>query len=190
MKIILASASPRRQELLNSIGVDYIVQSEPVDETFDQSLPRPLATEQIALKKAMAVKSQEMMVLGADTIVVFDDEVLGKPHDRQTAFTMLRKLAGEIHDVITAVALVYQGEPLVFHDITHVTFKELTDDQINAYIEKYQPFDKAGAYGLQDFSDEDTFIEEISGDPSTVIGLPLQKLKKIFKELEMETIHD
>lgn len=186
MKLILASSSPRRIALLKQAEYEFESVKPKVDETLEKELPIPLAVEQVALRKALSIKSDEALVIGADTVVVFEDQVLGKPKDFDDAQRMLRMLSDKTHEVITGVALVYQQQPITFHDVSHVTFMDLSDKWIDEYILHYHPLSKAGSYGVQDDSYENKFVKEIVGDMTNVVGLPMKKLSKMLKELEQE----
>ncbi|MGX8695644.1 MAG: Maf family nucleotide pyrophosphatase, partial [Prevotella sp.] len=151
--IILASNSPRRRELLAGLGIDFEVKVLPdIDENYPATLPVAEIAQYIAKEKADAylrLMSPDDLVITADTIVVADDEVMGKPHDADDARRMLSKLSGRTHQVITGVCLTTVGEQRQFSVCTDVTFKDLTDEEMDYYIQTYQPFDKAGAYGIQ-----------------------------------------
>ena len=198
--IVLASASPRRRELLEKAGVDFRVHAVDVDESLDGKLAQePVeAVKKLAERKAKAAVEQlvtpdydgAMIVLGSDTMVVFRSEIFGKPHDRADAERMLRALSGHGHDVHTAVSLWAISAPAggdvgvfyrTFVDTTYVYFRELSDDEIAAYIESGDPFDKAGAYGIQ--SGAGVFVDHIEGSLDTVIGMPVERLKGEFPDL-------
>ena len=184
--LILASASPRRSELLDQVGIPYIVQPSSVEENMEgiEGTPAEIA-EKLAYKKArdVASKVESGLVLGADTIVVIDNVILGKPKDKNDAQTMLVKLSGKEHQVITGVALidVDKNRKLISHEMTYVTFRSLTDEMINAYIATPEPMGKAGAYAIQGVGA--IFIEGIRGCYSNVVGLPLVKLSKMLEKL-------
>ena len=198
--IVLASASPRRKQLLQEAGVPFRVHAVDVDESLDADLAsEPVeAVKKLAERKARAAVEQlvtpdydgTMVVLGSDTMVVFRGEIFGKPHDAADAKRMLRMLSGHGHDVHTAVSLwavhAPKGEDVslfyrTFVDTTYVYFKELADEQIADYIASGDPFDKAGAYGIQ--SGAAPFIDHIEGDLDTVIGFPVQRLLKEFPDI-------
>ena len=198
--IVLASASPRRRELLAKAGVEFRVHAVDVDESLDPELARePVeAVRRLAERKAKAAVEQlvtpdydgTMVVLGSDTMVVFRGEIFGKPRDRADAERMLRALSGHGHDVHTAVSFwaihaPADGDVGVFYrtfvDTTYVYFRDLTDDEIAAYIESGDPFDKAGAYGIQ--SGGGAFVDHIEGDLDTVIGFPVTRLAREFPDL-------
>ena len=154
-KIILASNSPRRRELLAGLDIDFEVRVLPgVDESYPPTLPAADTAEYIAAKKAEAYRQRmadDELVITADTVVIVGDEVLGKPADAADAARMLRKLSGRSHQVVTGVCLTTLERSARFSVTTEVTFKQLTDGEIDYYIKKYQPFDKAGAYGIQEW---------------------------------------
>jgi septum formation protein len=177
LPIILASKSPRRQELLKSMNLEFEVLIKEVDESFpDNLLPAEIAVH-IAEKKAAAFLDQSMdsIVITADTIVAYQNEILGKPKDAAHAKEILEKLSGTNHQVYTGVSISYQGQTASFFDVTEVFFNQLTSEQIDFYIENYNPFDKAGAYGIQDWIGL-IGVEKIIGSYTNVMGLPTEKL--------------
>ena len=188
--LVLASASPRRQELLRNAGIAFTVQPADIDETpLANELPRDYA-ERLAREKALAVSEaqSEKYVLGADTIVVIDDQILGKPPDADDAVRMLRLLSGRTHAVITGVCLVgpvADGRPPVSgktnSETTLVTMTEISDAEIRAYIATGEPMDKAGAYAIQGMAAR--WIPRIEGDYSNVVGLPVALVYKILLEM-------
>ncbi|WP_298830399.1 Maf family protein [uncultured Planococcus sp.] len=175
--IILASQSPRRQELLGMLGVGFQVipstTDEPAPEKFGTALGYVLAC---AAQKAQEVAAgqKEAVVIGSDTIVVLDGEVLLKPKNKKQAKNYLQKLSGNTHEVITAVTVVQGNSELSFHEAVKVTFYELPEAWIDAYVETEDPYDKAGAYGIQTVSG--LFVKEIQGDYNAVVGLPVAAL--------------
>ncbi|TNE72138.1 MAG: septum formation inhibitor Maf [Gammaproteobacteria bacterium] len=174
--VILASASPRRAELLDQIGVDYSVQPADVDETpVEGECPEDYVTR-LALGKAQAVavdSPEHALVLGSDTSVVIDGEILGKPENHEAAAAMLQRLSGRAHQVMTAVALVHRGQSKAVLVVTDVEFRTLSASEIEAYIASGEPMDKAGSYGIQGLGG--IFVREIRGSYSAVVGLPLQE---------------
>ncbi|PPL04488.1 Maf family protein [Parapedobacter indicus] len=182
MRIILASQSPRRKELLSSMGVSFTVAIREVDESFPQTLNPVAAVRHIAEKKARAfmTESTDTLVITADTIVTIDGQILGKPIDKAHAVEMLTLLSGRRHEVITAVALLQGGAVEIFHETTEVYFKSLSAAEIDYYIHHYQPFDKAGAYGIQEWIGI-VAIEKIIGSYTNVVGLPTAKLSEILR---------
>lgn len=182
MAIILASASPRRKELLSLITADFIIKVSDADEGSVKT-PAPEETAKaLAAIKGDAVSSlyPDDTVISADTIVVLGDRILGKPHGREEAYEMLSALSGKTHTVYTGVQVISEGTKTVFAESTSVTFYPLTDDEINGYINTLEPFDKAGAYGIQ--GKGALLIKEIYGDYYNVMGLPVAKLARIMKE--------
>jgi septum formation protein len=177
-RLILASASPRRRELLSQIGVVFDVDAAHVDEGDD---PRVNAVEK-ARAAAARHRGEDAVVLGADTEVVLDGSVLGKPGGEAHAREMLRRLSGRSHAVVTAYALVdcTTGRELVRSVETEVTFRHLTDDDIDAYVATGEPLDKAGAYGIQGRGA--VLVDRIDGDYFTVVGLPLADLAAALRD--------
>jgi septum formation protein len=163
--LILASRSPRRAELLTAAGIPFTVSTVDIDET-PQSGEAPLDyVRRMAREKAAAVSGD--LVLAADTIVVVDGEILGKPNDRADAIRMLRQLSGREHEVITAVCL----RGFVHHEITRVRFTPMSEAEITGYVDSGEPLDKAGAYGIQGIASR--YVESIEGSYSNVVGLPV-----------------
>lgn len=183
-KIILASNSPRRRELLAGLGVDFDVRVLPdIDESYPPTLPAAETAEYIAQKKAQAyqrVMAADELIITADTVVIVNDEVLGKPADDQEARDMLRKLSGRTHQVITGVCLTNRNQSHHFSVKTDVTFKPLTEEEITYYIDNYKPFDKAGAYGIQEWIGY-IGCTGLHGSYYNVMGLPVQR---IYTELQ------
>jgi septum formation protein len=184
--LILASASPRRVELLKQLKLDFQVVPSDASEMFDDQLS-PLELCQLnAHRKArlVAKKYPDAMVLGADTLVFLKDEIMGKPADVAEARRMLGRLQGRTHQVVTGVSLIHLRalRERTFAVSTEVTFHPLTADQINLYLSKMNPLDKAGAYAIQEHGD--TIVAEISGSFSNVVGLPLEMLKEEIRVWE------
>lgn len=177
LPIILASKSPRRQELLKAMDLDFRVVLKDVDERYPEGLSPAEIAVYIAEQKAAAFMDEERngIVITADTIVAYQDEILGKPTDAQHAEEMLSKLSGSIHEVYTGVSLIYQQQVLSFYDVTQVHFRALSLEQIQYYITHYNPYDKAGSYGVQDWIGM-IAVEKISGSYTNVMGLPTEKL--------------
>lgn len=175
--ILLASNSPRRKELLAEMGLSFTVASMDIDESFPLGISPAEAAEWIASNKAKAALSenQQSLIVAADTIVVCDGQVLGKPVDESHATKILELLSGQTHQVITAVALAYKEEFHVFHEVTQVTFKKLSEGEISFYVRNYKPYDKAGAYGIQEWIGA-IGIERIDGSYTNVVGLPTARL--------------
>jgi septum formation protein len=180
--LVLASASPRRQELLRNAGIPFEVQPAHIPE---DALPEESAracAERLAREKALAIARQRPgdIVLGADTVVVIDGELLGKPSDATDATRMLRLLSGREHQVITGVCLVADGEPSVASETTVVTVSEITDKDIADYVASGEPMDKAGAYAIQGIASR--WIPRIEGDYSNVVGLPVALVWRMLRQ--------
>ena len=180
-KIILASQSPRRKMLLEWAEIDCKVMAKETEETYPEGLPLISVPVHIARNKALAAQSLEALqgpgyiIVAADTIVVLGEEVIGKPRDREDAIGILKRLSGKTHQVITGVAILEGGKEVVFADTTEVEFYELTEQQIAFYVDKYKPYDKAGAYAIQEWIGV-TGIKSIRGDFYNVMGLPVSRL--------------
>ncbi len=175
-KIYLASKSPRRRELLQLMGLNHEVLLKEVDESFPSDLSLNLVAAYIAKKKSDAFESQsDGIIITADTVVVLNNEILGKPQDRADAISMLKKLNGNMHLVITGVSLKIEKETISFSDTTEVYFKKLSEAEIEFYVDQYDPYDKAGSYGIQEWIGL-VAIEKIVGSYSNVMGLPTEKL--------------
>ncbi len=179
LPIILASKSPRRQELMKSMNLDFKVVLKDVDESYPEDLLPAEIAIYIAEKKAAAFAdiSNESIVVTADTIVAYNNEILGKPEDATHATEMLSKLSGTNHQVYTGVSIVHAGKTHSFYDVTEVFFNPLTAEQIEFYITNFNPFDKAGAYGIQDWIGL-VAVDKIIGSYTNVMGLPTEKLYK------------
>ena len=190
MRIILASNSPRRRELLAGLDLDFEVQvMKGIDESYPDGLGMREIAEHISLKKAEAYTlAEDELLITADTIVWLDGEVLGKPRDEADAVCMLRKLSGKTHQVITGVTLrwnVSEGmHSSTFSCVTDVTFAELSDEQINYYVRKYRPMDKAGAYGIQEWIGY-VGVTGLNGSYYNVRGLPIQRLVEELRRLNI-----
>lgn len=177
-KIILASQSPRRKQLLEWAEINFDVIVSDAEESFPPGLSYDAIAIHIAQKKAKAVAegiSEDIPVLAADTIVVCDGEVIGKPVDSEDAFTILKKLSGNKHQVITGVVIRNKAKETAFADTTEVFFHALTDEQIRFYIDQYKPYDKAGAYAIQEWIGV-VGIKGIQGDFYNVMGLPVSRV--------------
>lgn len=181
--MILASASPRRKEILENFGFSFKTVVKNVDETSNKDTVKEKIME-IARKKAIAVAKDfpNENVIGADTMVVINNRILGKPHNRQEAFEMLKSLSGKNHEVITAFSFINLEKNITYcdYEITKVYFKNLTDEEINWYIKTNEPMDKAGAYGIQ--GKGAFFVEKIEGDFFSVMGFPLGKFVRFLSE--------
>lgn len=185
-KIVLASASPRRKELLEQIGLDFGIFVSDTDESkTDNALPVNLYTEELAMKKAAAVASSldgNRIIIAADTVVYYDGKIMGKPKNEEEAFKMLSSLSGNMHEVYTGICVMRTSDGFAVADFekTEVYFNTLTDEKIRRYIASGEPFDKAGAYGIQ--GKGASLVRKINGDYSNVVGLPLSKLVKILED--------
>jgi septum formation protein len=186
-QIILASASPRRSDLLRSLGVPFEVIGSRAEELHDASMETARLCELNAARKAeeVAQLNPNAVVLGADTLVTLNRALFGKPRDLKEAFEMLSMLSGKAHDVITGVCLIDLARERreVFHDRTEVTFKSLSRETIEHYLQFVPVLDKAGAYGIQDRGE--MLVEKISGSLSNVIGLPLEKVSEALRRWEL-----
>ncbi|MGN1329661.1 MAG: Maf family protein [Eubacterium sp.] len=180
--IILASKSPRRKELLSIITEDFVIKTANVDETLPESISPDKAVEYLSKIKAEPFKNKKDTVIGADTVVAIDGKILGKPKDKADAFSMLRILSGKEHSVFTGVTVIKNNKSKTFSVETRVKFFELTDEEINTYISTGEPFDKAGAYGIQ--GKGSLLVEKIDGDYFNVVGLPVSKLAKALNNIE------
>lgn len=183
-KIILASNSPRRKELLGGLGLSFEVKTMPgIDESYPETLRGEEIPKYISAKKAEAyrdVMGDDEMYITADTIVYDADEVLGKPQSREDVIRMLRQLSGHYHDVITGVSIVTKEKTVQFASTSKVFFSDLTDEEIEYYVDNYRPYDKAGAYGIQEWIGF-VGVSRIEGSYFNVMGLPVQRL---FTELK------
>lgn len=181
MKIILSSNSPRRKELLAGLGVDFEVRVlKGVDELYPDDIPLNEVPLYIAIEKASAYTvAKDELVVTADTVVIVDNEILGKPKDRAEAYGMLRKISGKTHQVVTGVCLTTIDDQRSFTVTTDVEFKELSDNEIYYYIDKYRPFDKAGAYGIQEWIGY-VGVLSLKGSYYNVMGLPVQRIYEEF----------
>lgn len=175
--LILASKSPRRQELMQAMELDFKVVLKEVDESYPEHLSPADIACYIAEKKALAFTEERLnnLVITADTIVAYNGEILGKPADAAQAREMLSKLSGTIHQVYTGVSLAHQDKLKTFYDVTEVCFRKLSEEEIEHYITQYNPFDKAGSYGIQDWLGF-IAVEKITGSYTNVMGLPTEKL--------------
>ena len=193
MEIYLASKSPRRKELLERMGLEFTVRAVNTNETMDPFRHPSDEVARVSLEKAKAVQPHCMpddIIISADTIVVCDSLVMGKPHSESEAFSMLRRLSGRTHEVITAVSVWMVAAPnaedvslgfRTFADISHVTFRDLTDEEITDYLRKGESFDKAGAYAIQ--GEGAALVDHYDGALDTIIGLPATRLIKEFPDL-------
>ncbi len=180
--IILASQSPRRKQLLEWAEIDFDVIVKPTDESFDDRLPIQEIPIHIAREKAFGVKQDHphRTVLAADTVVVLENQIIGKPANRAEAIAILQQLSGKQHQVITGVFILFNEEEISFSDITEVEFHPLSLEQIEFYVDKYQPYDKAGAYAIQEWIGV-VGIKSIRGDFYNVMGLPVSRVVKALE---------
>ena len=185
-KVVLASNSPRRKELLSGLGIDYEVKTLPdIDESFPEGLTEVETATYIARAKADVYRNimqSDELIITADTIVWLDGEVMGKPVDEEDARRMLRALSGKTHQVITGVCLMTLDSQKAFATVTDVTFCHLSEEEIDYYVERYRPMDKAGSYGIQEWIGF-VGVESISGSYFNVMGLPIQRLYTELKKL-------
>jgi len=179
--VILASKSPRRQQFFQDLDIDFTVQLKEVEEIYPPELKGIEITDFLADLKSQAFTnlSEKDLLITSDTIVWLDEIALGKPKNPEDAFNMLRSLSGKNHKVITSISIKSKNYQKIINDITTVTFKELSDNEINYYIKNYKPFDKAGAYGIQEWIGF-IAIDKLEGSYFNVVGLPVHKL---YKEL-------
>lgn len=178
MELILASKSPRRQALLRAMGFEFEVVLKETDESYPSGMVPAAVAQYIAEKKAMAFEKEAFagkLLIAADTIVVIENQILGKPAGKKAAAEMLNQLSGKVHEVITGVTLRSQVKTTSFAVITKVCFEQLTAAEIDFYIDHYQPFDKAGAYGIQEWIGYNK-IAWIEGSYNNVVGLPTEAL--------------
>ncbi len=182
MRIVLASASPRRQELLRNAGIDFVVHPANIEEVQFAGESATQFAERMAREKARAVRkaTADSWILGADTVVVVGDEVLGKPENQQDASRMLRLLSGRKHQVITGVCLLGNGFEDVRSETTAVHFSALSDADIREYVASGEPMDKAGAYAIQGSASR--WITTIEGEYSNIVGLPVDLVSRMLRE--------
>ena len=184
-KIILASNSPRRRELLAGLDLDFEVKViKGIDESYPETLAPDKVAQYIAAKKADAYVPaihEDDLVITADTVVIVDNDILGKPHDESEAKAMLRRISGRSHQVVTGVCLVTKDKRREFSVSTDVTFRSLSESEIDYYVSHYRPFDKAGAYGIQEWIGY-VGVTSLNGSYFNVMGLPVQR---IYSELQL-----
>lgn len=182
MKIILASGSPRRRELMKLITEDFTAVSADADETVPEGIPPLLASEYLSNIKALAasLKAPDSVVIGCDTTVIADGEILGKPADKEQCRRFMELLSGRTHQVVTGCTLMYGSSTVSFSEVTDVTFRKLTEEETEAYISTDEPYDKAGGYGIQGRGA--LLVERINGDYFNVVGLPVSRLNQELKK--------
>lgn len=186
MNIVLASKSPRRKELLALLDLDFEIITADIDETMDPSLPITDEVARISYQKAVAVANglaADTVIISADTIVELDGCLMGKPVDKTDAARMLKSLSGKSHNVHTAVTVLQGDKHITRVATTAVTFRDISDEEINSYIDTNEPMDKAGAYGIQGRASK--FVSGIVGDYFNVVGLPLCELGLILKQFNI-----
>lgn len=187
-KIVLASKSPRRSQLLQIAEIDFEVLVAETDETYPEELSLEKIPQYIALQKAYAVKEKlhtdERIIVAADTIVTINNRIIGKPENRAHAIEILQKLSGHTHQVISGVAILYKEKEFVFSETTNVTFHPINKEQIIHYIDNYHPFDKAGAYAIQEWIGA-IGIKSIEGDYYNVVGLPVSKTVQALEKIKI-----
>lgn len=183
-KIILASASPRRQQLLSDLDIPFtVLVIKDIDESYPQDLPAIEVAAYLSQKKAASYHptlNEQHLVITADTVVINQSEVLGKPANQEEASTMLKALSGKSHQVVTGVTLTSKTKSHTFSAITEVKFSQLDDEEIKYYIDTYKPYDKAGAYGIQEWIGS-VGVEHIQGSYFNVMGLPVHQLYQALK---------
>ena len=187
-KLILASASPRRQQLMKDAGFTFEVRLKSVEEKYPQELHLENVPEYLSKVKASAFREElkaDEVLITADTVVCIHDRILGKPTDRKEAISMLQELSGNRHLVVTGVSVTTRTEQLSFSSRTDVFFKHLSNEEIELYVDTYKPFDKAGAYGIQEWIGY-IGIERIEGSFYNVMGLPIQKLYETLRKLQFQ----
>ena len=186
MKLVLGSKSPRRREILGMVTKNFEVRVSDCDESYGSDTPLNTVPKILAERKALAIPmAKDEIIIGCDTVVIYGGELMGKPCDKADAVRMLKKLSGTTHEVISGICLRTEGKIYSEAVITHVTFRDLTEGEIYGYVEKYNPVDKAGAYGIQEAAG--AFVEKIDGDFYNVVGLPLCRLCEILKK-EFNTV--
>ncbi|MEX1001639.1 MAG: Maf family nucleotide pyrophosphatase [Crocinitomicaceae bacterium] len=181
--IILASKSPRRQALLKGLDIDFEIRTKDIEEVYPQDLAITKVPEYLSKLKADAFKEElkeNDILITSDTVVILGDKILEKPRSEEEAKAMIRQLSGKTHTVITAVCMTHSGQEEVFSDHSQVTFCKLSEEEITYYIQKYKPFDKAGAYGVQEWIGY-IAMDRLEGSYFTVMGLPLHKVYHALK---------
>ena len=184
MEIILASASPRRKEILQNTKLNFDIQKSDVEEVMLENESPEDMVVRLAYEKAfdVAKRNTDRLVIGADTIVALDNEVLGKPKDQNEAYQMIKRLSNKTHKVITGISLINLKENKIIKDyvVSFVTFKDLSEDSIKDYINTNESLDKAGAYGIQGYGA--LLVKNIQGDYFNIVGLPISKLSDLLKD--------
>ncbi len=185
-KLILASQSPRRKELLEKCGYPFEVIVADIDETIDANIPLKKAIQQLAYQKAKKVFDEhpDAIVIGSDTIVSIDQKILGKPKDEKEAYDTLKLLSNRTHQVITGLSILSKEKNYSHVSVNQVTFYDLSDEEINKYISTNEPMDKAGSYAIQGIASR--YIKSIEGDYYAIVGLPVSVVYHILKELDKD----
>ena len=189
MKILLASKSPRRRKMLKELGIKYTLWNGEVDETVNREYKPHSLVKILAKRKAMAayndIKPKDTLIISADTVVALNGKILGKPKDDEDARNMLRSMSGTNHSVYSGVAAVYNGKVVSDYQKTDIKFRNITDKEIERYLNTGEHKDKAGSYGIQEKGGY--FVEKVNGDINNVVGLPVLKLRDmIFKEFNID----
>ncbi len=187
-RVILASTSPRRRDILRNTGINFDVVNPSYDESIQNKSFSYQIIENTAINKGLSVSktaNKYSVIISADTVVIYDNIILGKPKDYDDAIRMLKMLSGKTHKVVTAVCLIDNetGNKTVKSETSEVTFNELTPDMIKEYITAFKPYDKAGSYGIQELSED--FVKEIKGDYDNIVGLPLKLVISMLKEADL-----
>lgn len=181
MKLILASKSARRRQMFDSLGLSYEAITTDVDESYKGHIPPARLVEMLSLRKAEAIKaSLDDIVIASDTVVSLNNRIFGKPRDRQEAYEMIKTLSGSIHKVYSGYAILKGDARLSGAVCTKVKFRELTEKEINEYIDTDEPYDKAGGYGIQE--NGGFFVAAINGDFNNVVGMPLSTIESVMRE--------
>lgn len=188
MKIILGSGSPRRKYLLEEMGYSFEVQVSNADESFDSSMDvykiAPFLARQKASSLIQSIRGNDVLIC-CDTVVIFQNTILGKPKNSQEAYKTLNRLSGEMHEVVSAVCMVQGDQWIEFHETTQILFDNIKKEDIQYYINTHKPFDKAGSYGIQEWIGL-IAVQEIKGSYTNVIGLPTQTLYEELRKLKIE----
>jgi len=183
--VILASSSPRRQSFFKELEINFEIRLKPIDEVFPNNLKHSEISDYLAELKAFPFKEEltdKDILITSDTIVWHNNQALGKPKDKREAFQMIQSLSDKTHEVITSVCVTTKTEQKTVHDITKVTFKDFSDEEIEFYIHNYKPFDKAGAYGIQEWIGQ-IGVTKIEGSYFNVMGLPVHLLYEVLNEI-------
>ena len=181
MRIVLASKSPRRREILSMVLKDFDIRVSSASEDYENDTPKEQVPRLLAERKALAVEmGEDEIVIGSDTVVIYDGEIMGKPKDEAEAVRMLKKLSGTAHSVVSGLCVRSKDKVYSTYVTTEVVFRHLTNEEISTYVNNYHPTDKAGAYGIQEMAG--AFVKELHGDFYNVVGLPLCTLCEILRD--------